>query len=118
VAIKPLQNNLVAFPNLELEEAMREMKLIDTDGHIYGGAESIVRLITYGHPLIGKFLKLYYLPGLRWLADQSYAWVAKNRYRLFGRADLCDDGSCAVHFPDRAKVPEPPKTRRSDLQGH
>ena len=100
VVSRALQTELKHFPNLSEAEALKEIKLIDEQGYVYGGAEAIVKLINYGQPILGKLLYPYYIPGLRQLANFSYAWVARNRYRLFGKVpeEACDDGACSVHF--------------------
>jgi predicted DCC family thiol-disulfide oxidoreductase YuxK len=89
---------LAAFPGLSLEECVREMKLVDRDGRIYGGAEAIARTLGLGRRFLGKFALLYYVPGVRWIADRLYAWVARNRFRLpRSHAAACDDGTCGLH---------------------
>jgi len=99
VTIRPLQQGLPNVPGLSRERVLREITLIDHGGRLYGGAESLVRLVNHGHPLLGKLLYPYYLPGLRQLIDHLYAWVARNRYRLFGGPPECGDGSCRLHTP-------------------
>lgn len=95
---EPLQRAAARF-GLSEAEALREVKLVTADGRVRGGAEAVVRLVALGRPRLGKLLSPYYLPGVRPLADALYAWVARNRYRLFGRRgeDACEDGSCALH---------------------
>jgi predicted DCC family thiol-disulfide oxidoreductase YuxK len=89
---------LAAFPGLSLEECVREMKLVDRDGRIYGGAEAIARTLGLSRRFLGRVALLYYVPGLRWVADRIYAWVARNRFRLSrSHAALCDDGTCGLH---------------------
>ena len=100
VLSEALQTALKRFPEISETEALREIKLIDKEGHVYGGAEAIVQVINRGYPICGKLLYPYYLPGVRFLADSAYAWVARNRYRLFGKIpeDACGDEACALHF--------------------
>lgn len=89
-----LQNGLEHFPQVSYEEAMREMKLVDTKGNVYGGAEAFVKLFKYSYPLIGFLTLFYYLPGIHFIANKIYAFVAKNRYYFFGKATDCESGSC------------------------
>lgn len=99
IDLRPLQEEglLERFPGVSLKESLREMKLIDAAGRVYGGAEAVARLLYLSRPLLGKLALAYYLPGLRPLADRLYAWVARNRYRFFGRAEgACESESCAV----------------------
>jgi predicted DCC family thiol-disulfide oxidoreductase YuxK len=84
------------FPGVTHEMAMQEMKLIDARGRVLGGAEAAVRAVAL-RPL-GRLALVYYVPFLRQLIDRVYAAIARNRYRIAGRA--CDDGACALHAGD------------------
>jgi predicted DCC family thiol-disulfide oxidoreductase YuxK len=55
-------------------------------------------LLTRGRAF--AWARLYYLPGLRRLIECAYEWVARNRYRLVGRAECAHPG-CALHFRRR-----------------
>jgi predicted DCC family thiol-disulfide oxidoreductase YuxK len=105
VRSEALQTALRHFPEISEAEALKEIKMVGETGQVYGGAEAIVQLINRGQPILGKLLYPYYIPGLRQLSDSLYAWVAKNRYKLFGKVpeDACEDGACSVHFnlPDK-----------------
>ena len=74
----------------------------DATGRRYGGAAAVARLVREV-PLIGPIGWLYYLPGLRQLADALYRVVARHRHRisrLLGWQplpdDSCADGTCAL----------------------
>jgi predicted DCC family thiol-disulfide oxidoreductase YuxK len=88
---------LESFPGLTPDECMRELKVVDARGRVRGGAEAVVYVMGRGSPLLRVLLSPYFLPGLRGLIDRLYAWVARNRYRLFGRTEECGDEACAVH---------------------
>lgn len=100
VRSEALQTALAKFPDISEAEALKEIKMVGENGQVYGGAEAIVQLIQRGQPVLGKLLYPYYLPGIRQVSDALYAWVAKNRYRLFGKVpeDACEDGACSLHF--------------------
>ncbi|MCA9837657.1 MAG: DUF393 domain-containing protein [Trueperaceae bacterium] len=100
VRSEALQTAVGKFPEISLEEALKEIKLVSSSGQVYGGAEAIVQLINIGQPVLGKLLYPYYLPGVKQLADKLYAWVARNRYKLFGKVpdDACEGGTCSIHF--------------------
>lgn len=88
------------YHELTHADCMKEIKLVDPRGHIYGGAEAVVRSINVGHPVAGKLLFAYYLPIVRQIADRAYRWVASNRYRLTtDNPDACRTGKCRRH-PD------------------
>jgi len=86
------------YPQLDLAEALREMKLIDVTGRSYGGAAAIAKLLELCYPFWGKAAKLYDVPGITWFCDTAYKLIAENRYRLMGKDEACESGSCAVKF--------------------
>lgn len=78
-------------------------------GQRYGGAAAVARLLREV-PIVGPLGRLYYLPGLKQLADALYRLVARNRHRisrLLGWQplpdDSCADGTCSV--PSVPSVP-------------
>ena len=75
---------LSGCPGLTVEACMKEVKLVERDGSVYGGAEAVVRAVRIGHPVLGLVLYAYYVPGIRQAADRAYARVARNRYRRQG----------------------------------
>jgi len=90
---------LADYPQLTHDQCMRQAQLVAPDGRVFGGMEAVVRALMT-RPVFGWFARLYYVPGIRWLADALYAWVAANRYRIFGRTveGSCDSDACSVHF--------------------
>jgi predicted DCC family thiol-disulfide oxidoreductase YuxK len=91
---------LARFPGLTHDACMQAMYLVAPDGQLFRGFEAAVR-VAATRPVLGILPGAYYLPGIRQLCDRLYAWVAANRYRLFGKtvADECADGTCTLHFP-------------------
>lgn len=51
------------------------------------------RWIAWRLPLLLPLAPFLYLPGVPWLGNKAYLWVAKNRFRLVP----CKDGVC--HLP-------------------
>ena len=85
---------LGAFPHVSLERCEKAIQFVRADGRVFEGAEAVVRAL--GSRPLGKLLFVYYVPGLRQVADWMYGWVARYRFRIAGRA--CPDGACAIHF--------------------
>jgi predicted DCC family thiol-disulfide oxidoreductase YuxK len=82
------------FPGLAYERCEKAMQLVQADGRVVEGAEAIVQAL--GRRVWGRLLYVYYVPGLRQLADALYGVVARYRFRIAGRE--CPDGACAVHL--------------------
>jgi predicted DCC family thiol-disulfide oxidoreductase YuxK len=82
------------FPQINLDEAMRLMQAVDPHGRVYSGIDAWARvgLSLPGWKLIAWLLLV---PGIHFVAQHFYAWVARNRYRW--NRELCGDGTCALH---------------------
>ena len=83
------------FPQVDRVEAMKWMLAVDREGRTYQGADAWARI---GSRLPGWNLLAWILlvPGIRWLAGKTYAWIARNRYRW--NRTVCNDESCRVHL--------------------
>ncbi len=85
---------LARFPGVSLERCEAAMQYVRADGTVYEGAAAVVQALR--HRWLGKLALVYYLPGIRQLADALYRLVARYRFRIAGRT--CDDAGCAVHL--------------------
>jgi predicted DCC family thiol-disulfide oxidoreductase YuxK len=73
-----------------LDQALDRAWALDSSGRSWGGAAAIN--VALGAVLGTRIpLYIYRIPGIRWLQDGVYGWIAANRYRLPGKG-----GSCAV----------------------
>jgi predicted DCC family thiol-disulfide oxidoreductase YuxK len=86
--------NLQGLPEIPYADLMDKMHVVAPDGRIFKGAAAIARVAALT-PIVGKLALLYYVPGVRQLADFGYAQIAKRRYRL--NAADCADGTCKLH---------------------
>ncbi len=77
------------FPMVPQEGVLGEIKLVDTDGRLLGGAAAIARTLEYGGGALGLAAKLYRVWPIRPLADAGYRVIAWNRDRLKGK---CEEG--------------------------
>jgi len=87
---------LERHPGVTRDAAMQRMHVVTGDGRIFAGAEAFARLLAE-IPVVGWIAFLYDVPGLRQLAELAYRFIARNRYRLFGRTETCDGGTCHLH---------------------
>ena len=92
------------FPQVDFDEAMRLMQAVDLSGHVYSGVEAWARI---GMALPGWNLIAWLLlaPGIHFVAQHFYGWIARNRYRW--NREICADGTCALH------VEHPPLDKRN-----
>lgn len=103
IAVRPLQEALPDMPWVDPDEAIKALHLVDRDGRSFAGAAAIVRLLRLTRPVLGVLVLPYHLPGVRWLAERAYAFVANRRYAIAGRtdADDCAIGACGVPWAER-----------------
>ena len=72
---------------------LEEMHLLTPDRkHAYFGYQAF-RWMAWRLPLTLPLAPLLYIPGVPWLGNKVYLWVAKNRFKLVP----CKDGVC--HLP-------------------
>ena len=71
------------FPSLKANETQNRMVSIQPDGRMHGGFYA-VRDIALQLPLTCLFALLLYIPGVHWLGEPAYRWIAKNRHYLGG----------------------------------
>lgn len=79
IGVAPLQDPRVAsLLGMSREELLRELRFLDSDGTVYGGAKALLALareIAWARPL----LWLSRIPGMDSALDAAYRWVAAQR---------------------------------------
>ena len=87
------------YPGLTLAACEEALQLVETSGRIRSGADAIAYTLRL-RPLLAPIGWLYAVPILRQLVDWGYRTVARNRFRLQGRAGgqhVCTDEACRLH---------------------
>lgn len=69
------------------------LQLVSPDGEVASGAEAVNRALAT-RPLWRLITWTYWVPGIGQVCDRLYGMVARNRYRIAGRVESCDSGSC------------------------
>jgi predicted DCC family thiol-disulfide oxidoreductase YuxK len=80
-----------AAPSLQPEQLRAAMHVVTPDGTILRGARSI-RFLSLRMPLLVPLGIFLWVPGVIWIAEKLYQWVARNRLtlsKLFGCKDAC-----------------------------
>jgi predicted DCC family thiol-disulfide oxidoreductase YuxK len=71
---------------------LEQMHVLPVDSaHLYGGY-SAVRWLAWRLPLLWITAPILYLPGMTWLGQKAYMWVARNRFKLVP----CGHGVCSI----------------------
>jgi predicted DCC family thiol-disulfide oxidoreductase YuxK len=79
------------FPMVQQDGMLGEMKFVDADGRLFGGAAAIARAFVVSGGVLGLGARLYALAPIRWAADRAYKAAAARRMRL---KQSCVDDSC------------------------
>ena len=74
---------------LEPSRLLESVRWLDHSGAVYSGAEAVNAALSAA---LGTRLPLliYRIPGIRWLQDVVYRWVAGHRYRFPGTTPYCE----------------------------
>ncbi|MEI6239251.1 MAG: DUF393 domain-containing protein [Planctomycetia bacterium] len=80
------------FPEVPRERLLEEMIVVDTHGHVRGGATAL-RYLSRTLPLLWPLAPFLHIPGSLPAWNWLYRLVARNRMLLGGR---CDDGTCRL----------------------
>ncbi len=71
---------------------LEEMHLVTPDRkRAYAGFKAF-RWVAWRIPLLFPLAPLFYIPGVPWIGNKVYLWVARNRFKLVP----CKDGVCEV----------------------
>jgi predicted DCC family thiol-disulfide oxidoreductase YuxK len=71
--------------------------LVPSRDRAYAGFAAF-RWMAWRLPPLLPVAPLLYVPGVPWLGNRAYRWVAKNRFNLVP----CNDGACQVPLRKRA----------------
>jgi predicted DCC family thiol-disulfide oxidoreductase YuxK len=88
---------------LTLKALLAEMHVVTPDRKHAPAGYRAFRWMSWRVPVLMPLAPLMYFPGVPWVGNKVYLWVAKNRYNLVP----CDDGGCQVQLP--GKRPEDKK---------
>jgi predicted DCC family thiol-disulfide oxidoreductase YuxK len=93
IRLIPLSDPLACTlaPTLRREDLLAAIHCITSDGHVHRGARCL-RFVGLRLPLMIPLALILWVPGVIWVAERVYAWVAKNRHllsRLFGCRSAC-----------------------------
>ncbi|NWF70197.1 MAG: DUF393 domain-containing protein [Chloroflexi bacterium] len=86
------------YPQVDYEAAMGAIHVMTPDGQMVAGFAGIRRLLRE-LPLGFPLWLLLHLPGMTWLGNRVYGFIAKHRYTInrWVGAPVCENGACKVH---------------------
>ena len=84
-------------PDLTFEMLMDQMYVVTQDDRRYGGADA-VRYLTRRLPRLWFAAPLLHFPFSMPLWRMLYRYIANRRYKIAGKTDDCEGGTCDLHF--------------------
>src|SRR5262245_60897489 len=82
VSARETSQEVLRHPLVEGAPLLEEMHLLTPDGkRIYHGFGAF-RWMAWRLPLLWLVAPLLYLPGVPWLGQRIYLWIARNRFQL------------------------------------
>jgi predicted DCC family thiol-disulfide oxidoreductase YuxK len=89
------EEEMARFPASVREGIGGALQLVSADGEIASGAAAVNRVLATRR--VWRLITwLYWVPGIRQVTDVLYKVVARNRYRIMGKADACETGACPM----------------------
>src|SRR5262245_4776183 len=86
-------------PPLDPKRLIEEMHLVTADRQrVYHGFGAF-RWMSWRMPPLWLAAPFLYIPGVPWLGQKIYLWVARNRFKLAP----CNEGACELRPPDRSQ---------------
>ncbi len=71
---------------------LEQMHVLSRDGQqLYAGYRAI-RWLAWRLPLTWLVAPLLYLPGMTWVGQKTYIWIARNRFKIVP----CKHGVCSI----------------------
>jgi predicted DCC family thiol-disulfide oxidoreductase YuxK len=74
---------------------LEEMHVLTPEARLHHGFAAF-RWLAWRLPALWPLAPLLYIPGVPWLGQRLYLWVARNRFHLVP----CHDGVCEIKQPD------------------
>ena len=87
--IEPWQRTDLPLYGLTPEECTQAVQFVDAERHVTSGSRAVMAMLRTAPvpwPAVGIVGDL---PGVAWVADRAYRWIAANRLKLPGSTPAC-----------------------------
>ncbi len=92
VNVRDTSQPILSEPLVAAAPLIEQMHVMPADGsRIYGGY-SAIRYLAWRLPATWLISPFLYLPGMTWLGQKAYMWVARNRFKIIP----CEHGVCSI----------------------
>lgn len=90
------------WPDLRYDQLMKEMYVVTQSGKYHRGADSF-RYLSRRMPSLYILAPFLHIPFSLPFWNLAYQQVASRRYKLMGKVEDCEGGTCKLHFGDAKK---------------
>jgi predicted DCC family thiol-disulfide oxidoreductase YuxK len=92
VNVRDGTQSILKEPLIAAAPLLEQMHVLPREANaLYGGYRAI-RFIAWRLPLTWPLAPFLYLPGMTWLGQKIYLWIARNRFKIIP----CEHGACRV----------------------
>ena len=96
VSVMPWQRLDLADLGLTPEQCTEAVQWVGVDAQVASGHLAIAAALRNGHTVWRPVGALLVAPGLSWLAESLYSWIADHRYALPGGTPACRTDSAGA----------------------
>ena len=79
-------------PLVSAAPLLEQMHVLTRDSQRLHGGYRAIRWLAWRLPALWLVAPLLYLPGMTWLGQKLYLWVARNRFKIVP----CEHGVCTL----------------------
>jgi predicted DCC family thiol-disulfide oxidoreductase YuxK len=96
VNVRDESQPILKDPLVAVAPLLEQMHVVPKEGGALYGGYSAIRFIAWRLPLTFLSAPFLYLPGMTWLGQKIYLWIARNRFKIVP----CEHGVCSLpHRP-------------------
>jgi predicted DCC family thiol-disulfide oxidoreductase YuxK len=85
------------YPDLTYDMLMEQMYIVDQQGRRHAGAAAF-RYLSGRLPILYALWPFLHIPFTLPLWQWGYKQVAKRRYKIMGKKNACQNGTCEIHY--------------------
>ncbi|MSU78152.1 MAG: DUF393 domain-containing protein [Gemmataceae bacterium] len=92
VNVRDTSQSILSEPLIAKSPLLEQMHVLPSDSSRILGGYSALRFLAWRLPAIWLIAPFLFLPGMTWLGQKIYMWVARNRFKIIP----CEHGVCTI----------------------
>jgi predicted DCC family thiol-disulfide oxidoreductase YuxK len=98
VNVRDKTQPILREPLIAAAPLLEQMHVVPVAGDALYGGYRAVRFMAWRLPLLWPIAPFLYLPGMTWLGQKIYLYIARNRFKIIP----CAHGACSLPPPKTA----------------